>query len=1097
MKKADWRKNISRKQIKLVRFICIFGLITTGIIITVSSFQDKEKVSAHPTDTISLGNEEADNQFELPIDAQQLREQAIEDLGVQYSDYVQGEEVIPILEKDYIKAKGVMEIDDVGVSGQVLSVERTNYGHFFVLYGIGGSNRGGVVNVSVFNSEGEELANLIHGDMENASLRVNTILYNASNNAFLVGVHDGSFFQFRVSDETDDDATITRSMVNTLNDPNDALECLTTIVVDKFSDYDNNVLIAGRINIGTGNGGVVPGRIPVGELDVSGWDNIANPQFNGNVTNTISLENLSNQDVGLIGGNRLYASPISIYRHPDRQNNIFGTFYNEHTINGGVIKKVSFQIFDTDEDIAEEGGMVKRRKYEDFEADGYLVIKELCRNDRVYYLRYMADCTELVEVDMTTYSDEVKKTYPPNTYLNLIDNGNGTLSYYGSTTSLTGEFSSNHYQNEPSFSNYFISGIMNDTSVTRELDVVSLRAIPVTGIINTTHVLSIPSTNTLFVGGSTSDTSDAFVDDLEVYNRDGNNQDGAAPSGNSAFTGILEIKDDYSPIIASGSDSIILDLTDEKIKNPGDSNYRNWSTLDRWLITGSPNGSVTDTEAIKVYDHFDSNDAQIGATPQVREEWLQERINRNPRAPTEVIEWGKLGFNNQEVGPQLVTYFVTDSQSQPTVTSRWVNAKGAQTVTDKDNEYALDAQNFHIPLTDIDTAITDENMFKELAKTLAWSLTDNEENSGEYGNGLDEDGASKNASSVQNKLSTKVAVDNTQLAALQNATEARPYPVDVTYTPDGQDPIINRVWVFVTTTNTVPNTGESPADTNGVVYYGDDYSLPYRLRHNHDLQDVLTNGNVRAYNYYSKDRTSDELTPLPNTTGNQSNWIIHNLDVIHDPSQSGVGNLPMDVQPELSYIWRAESDYYHEQNEETRGSLQVTLTGNVLLLVRQVILDENEELVFPTEGYLKLKTLRFDQGTGSFTEDANQLANVCIPSQKTSDTPRFEIFGYDSDHMLQDDNFKMELILPEFYEYVGYFLTHRHLEDPNDLMGGDHQGKTETDLFRGEVELPKIELDRDGEYFITLYIRPTTAGQSPQPYSWDYKHNDLGEIKTE
>lgn len=170
----------------------------------------------------------------------------------------------------------------------------------------------------------------------------------------------------------------------------------------------------------------------------------------------------------------------------------------------------------------------------------------------------------------------------------------------------------------------------------------------------------------------------------------------------------------------------------------------------------------------------------------------------------------------------------------------------------------------------------------------------------------------------------------------------------------------------------------------------------------------------------------------------------------------------------------------------------------VMLHVRQVVLEPNNQLVNPEEGYLNIKTSIFDSSSHTHIEDTNQLIQTRIPSQGTEEVPEFETFVVSTKHMTnQQDQLKLDLVLPEFYEYLGHFLTPRHFEDPGDPMGADHQDKTENDVSGGNFELPRVALDMEREYFVTLYIKPTTIGQSPQPYSWDYKHNDLGAIKTE
>lgn len=1110
MKRIKFKQKQSRNRNwqKFLGLICILGVVLSSIIFLTRSFQEKEQVSAHPTSIIELGS--GDTKFKVPIDATQLEEQAIEDLAPQFDAYVQGNDRVPVLNKENISAYGSEQARngaDIGVS--VKSIEETENGNYFVLFQISGSGVGGITRTAVYDKEGNELASNSIGTRHNVNLRVGTKIYNRAGNTFLVTTFNNTWFRYTVNDSSNP-VTIDRYQYPSgaiTGNPNTALQIDTHGIIDQFSSYSNDALIIGRSYPGhTSSQGVYKKRISVGAVNTSGWKTTG---FNSNSIYQYTLENLlMYEELGLNesqGSNVCSMSGGEIFKF---NNYMFGPFgyvgYQQ-----GVQKIVqTFQIFDTTINTQERGdinpGManpvLKKRIYQhrtieqiknDIAANNsyyYRVIKSMCDDDYVYFTVENQLETQLVRVDLNTYTDQIVKIYPRNTNINFFENVDGSFSYYGTTTSLTGEFASDYYSANPTVgSHFFISGTANGINgETDDLDIKSLRAFEVNGLISADYALE-GENNNIFVAGVTNDV-DTFPNQKFTIEEDSHGiylNPSGTPSSSCGYIGMLTINDDYAPVIRSDN-SILVDITDQAITNPTSSGYKAWSTLDRWLITGSRNGDVADANAIKVYDHFDNNDSLIGATPQLREEWLQKRINRNPRAPDRAIEWEKLGFNDQESGPQLVTYFVTDSQSQPAVTSRWVNAKGPQTVTDEDNKYALDAQNFHIPLNGINAAIADDNKFKEFAKTLAWSLTNNEASSGEHGNGVDEDGASKDSSSAQDKLSTKVTVDSSQLAALKNATVAKPYPVDVTYKPGDGTEITNRVWVFVTTDNTVPNTETSitPVDTKGVVIYADDYSLPYRMRLDQDLDAVLASGNVKAYNYYAKDRTA-ELAPLPDSTNNQSNWSITDLGSIHDPFSGGTIDLPTTVRPELNYEWSEASDFYHTQGDITKGSLDVTLTGNVLLHVRQVVKEPNNELVVPTEGYVSIHNTLNNNGVP--TLDPKYELQVVITSGKQTDNPNFSDFGLDLEHLTDGlDQVNLTLNIPEFYKYNGYYVSSEKASHSNDSLNAPNN-----------TVLTQNALYDQGEFWITFYIEPNGINNgNPQLYSWDYKKNDLGKIKT-
>nr|WP_207705308.1 DUF11 domain-containing protein [Enterococcus sp. 665A]MBO1343013.1 DUF11 domain-containing protein [Enterococcus sp. 665A] len=193
---------------------------------------------------------------------------------------------------------------------------------------------------------------------------------------------------------------------------------------------------------------------------------------------------------------------------------------------------------------------------------------------------------------------------------------------------------------------------------------------------------------------------------------------------------------------------------------------------------------------------------------------------------------------------------------------------------------------------------------------------------------------------------------------------------------------------------------------------------------------------------------------------------------------------------DLSYQWREDIN----NTEQTLTSNEVeTEICSVLFHIRQVILSESEELVVPTEGYLRIKTYDSDQLTGTTTENTDQLRQVAIPSGTNTDNPPFEMFVVDTKHMGNNlDELNLALILPEYYEQLGYYLTLAQFDN----NGTSHQGRTEADITPSELVLNRDALDDDEEYFITIYLKPKLPQDGPQLYSWDYKRNDLGNINT-
>lgn len=562
-----------------------------------------------------------------------------------------------------------------------------------------------------------------------------------------------------------------------------------------------------------------------------------------------------------------------------------------------------------------------------------------------------------------------------------------------------------------------------------------------------------------------------------------------SPGANMAqhnIFGILEMKQDHKPAMYA-PENILYNIDDRDLDNPSSVNSQyGWSVRDNWLITGKKNGTLTESSSIKVFDVYDT---ELSLNPQPNS-WHYNRLNRNPKAITADMEWAKLGLNESNTGPQLLTYFVTDTQNQVTTRSRWINKTTDQTAMDEDDKYALDALNFHVPLTDIGTTIYDAATFKRFAKTMAWNLTQHGAGDGDQGNGLDEDGTDIN------KLSDKVTINSDQLEALQEATVAKPYPVDVTYKPEAGVTIVNRVWVFVTTKNTVPNSETTPAvgpdDTNGVVYYADDYSMPFRMRHTHTEEDVRTRGNLRVYDYY--DASHERVDELPtivdmSQAAERQKLEIHTIGQVNNAPQPGLLTPPISVV----YKWDLGTDNHHTNGVATNGSLDITLFSDVLLHVRQIIRDPSTEIVVPDEGYLTIRNTL--DSTGSLTDFHAQVA---VDSSKQETMGSFTTFAVETEHLTDAlDQVNLSAVIPEFYQYVGYHLT----DQTSDPGGASHLSTAPVPTpLTGEVALSRSDIDNREEFWLTLYLKPVkdqtgTANKTPQPYSWNYKHNELGEIK--
>lgn len=194
----------------------------------------------------------------------------------------------------------------------------------------------------------------------------------------------------------------------------------------------------------------------------------------------------------------------------------------------------------------------------------------------------------------------------------------------------------------------------------------------------------------------------------------------------------------------------------------------------------------------------------------------------------------------------------------------------------------------------------------------------------------------------------------------------------------------------------------------------------------------------------------------------------------------------------LSYQWN--EDINNDERTLTSNEVETEICS-VLFHIRQVVLSESEELVVPKEGYLNLKSYDGGEHGENYVEMPSETRQVKIPSESNENTPTFETFVVGLNHMAHEsDELSFALVIPEFYEIVGNYLTVPSLGgDPN---GEDHQNLDEGDIYN-DFHFHRDRLLQDEEYFITFYLKPRLPEKGPQPYSWDYKVNDFGVIQTE
>lgn len=1081
---------------KALALVCFVLLMVGSILIGMKLLDDNGRVSAHPTNPITLMDEDGNNVFEVPIDASNLIEPALTSQGSLYADFVQTNSDLPTVIKGAVHTfwseglvvEGASSIRDI--SWAVKDVRLTEKGNYCVLLGASGYNTGGVFAFCIINPLGEIIYKSTRGNLRTVANRLETKFFgDVGGKEFLVGTLGNKFYRYTLSNETSTSVTVDESSVDvdTTNSPNTILGVGYTYVTESSLNNNERSTLSARVYFDSrdqynANASLLF-RVPIATISTDGWIDASTPSFSFNANHEYSLESFIPPEAENTTGN-LYGA-VTPSTSIITNDHVYGNFDYTAGSSGGISMK-TIQVFDKNDTFYENGKPVKRRKvlYENRSTSAQIyLLNELCNEDVIYFVSTEIANSKLIKIDLkgsNAYVIQTLKTYPRNTILNFVENPDDPtqLFYFGSTGSLTGEFYHPVLTGELSGNRYYVQGITD-----RNFDRKSLYAIAMDSDILPDFMKQGDGKALIF--GRTRSVNRAFIDNQYRVGEVGEftEVDSLNPT-NQAFIGSVESQSDFAPIVKAKND-IEVNISHEKIDST-EKNANGWTFLDNWLITGEKNGTLSSPNAVNVYDYMDSRDSNFGQS------WLDKRINRNPKIPTADIDWLRLGFNKAKAGPQQVTYFVTDSQNQTSVKSRWANKKTSQTITDPDNKFALDAQNFHIALDDLESTfnVADaDKVFKKLAKTTAWDLVNHGTGDGDYGEGLDEDGE-------ESKFSGKVTVDTNQLNALKNATVAKPYPVDVTYTTGVSGITIkNRVWVFATTKNTVPNTETNPAvtakDTNGVVYYADDYTIPYRLRKTQTNSIVLTTGNVKVYDYFdASNENSAELPTLADATKN-ANKLVVSLPTIHDALAPGK------VTPSVTYKWDGYLDANHKDGSiagnETIGHLDINLTGNVLFHVRQVVLNESGEIVVPTEGYFDIKNIK--NNGGNPTVDPDYRANLTGKSGLLADEPAFTDIAVDTDQLTDlADQVQMSVVVPEFYNLLGYYQT-TQLADAN---GASHENNSA--YTSGPLQLSKNDLNQGEEFWVTFYIQPNVDGanqpKTPQPYSWDYEKNDLGKIKT-
>ncbi|MBP1044619.1 hypothetical protein I6N95_26770 [Vagococcus sp. BWB3-3] len=1132
------KKKKSNKRRKLA--VLIVGL-TIGLITLLYNNHQKEfnKITAHPTNILKL-DDGLTSEYSVKTDAIQLLEPKLRNQSPLFDDYLQGEEVSPFIEKLHIEGLGSPNVlNKFGVSvpivWTVVGIEKTLSGNFAVLFSPGGVDAGGVVKFSVYNKDGKELATEMFGSMNDAVLRLGSGFYATKDNSYLAYMsgngRQSTYVRFDVNESNPNNILITNTRFNSFDKNIQPILPGETDAGSSSAIRSHGIRqVIGGVGGTTGNAtqlvtgdvyfsspsvrndGTVKGRVPIGEVSVKGWESATSGAY-VNTMRTKYLHSLETDNPDSTPGAN-WTDIKNMYVSPTIGVTSSGYYYGRVDYNSFIAPAsnykyyATFQIFDkTGSGPIQSDGQQLRKKIYSYRdpanvvtttTDPYkiLLLSELTTATKVYFLSNEATGTKLIEVDINNGNpiENVLQVFPKNTVIKISEGTSGDFAFYGTTTDIgsSSAFYSSFYSQHLNSPYYYVQGIMKKTpgsgGAADKFEVVSVKALEIDNIVNPKFIVNVDmpanEKDRFFIGGDTLDHSN-FVDHYQYYDSNFAKGPMATPPTEkhmAAFAGVLAVEDDYAPAL-TGFEDIMVNIKDSSLNQPGVNAY-NWTLMDNWLITGTKNGSLGDSKAIKFTDVKDYENTLIAPTLADRQKYVGMRINRNINNLSADIDWKTLGFDKTYPGPQLVTYFTNDSQNQQTVISRWINKITDRTIIDKD--HYLDVHDFTYKLSDV-ADLSDKELVKKLSRVIAWYVVE------ETNNGVTKKIAYEDENTLTSPPTfdhTNVVFDTAQLNDILNAKKAAPYPLDYTYTGTDEKgnkvELKNRVTVFLTDYTFDDETGHEYDPDRKLAVYADDYSLPLYVAKDETKQKIFDNSNIKVYEF-DKNRNSE-------VDGNGDPITI----TLADKTKLASGDT---LEPVSSYKTALNTANYpgkldmhvyfkgkNSKGEEVdiTSKFVITLIPEVLLHLRQVVLTPHSEIVVPTEGYHGIDNVKLadtsqkaDLHYQTITKSAIESAN---PAFKTIIVP-FEFDYTEPDLTKQYGGITIKPVIPEYYQYDGHVLTYTNIK---------HQS---TSKNNSDVLWPIIDDKDHHEAWVTIYLKPTlAAADHARPYSWDYQNNEFNTV---
>ncbi|WP_099224896.1 WxL domain-containing protein [Listeria costaricensis] len=427
-----------------------------------------------------------------------------------------------------------------------------------------------------------------------------------------------------------------------------------------------------------------------------------------------------------------------------------------------------------------------------------IVQKRLSNGNEYYYLENdpQAGQAFLKKLDMTSGDVTICQTFPFGTNIQIIPQAGADHAYtfYGSIASAEGIFAGYGKARTEGA----ITGMLNQDFSLKNASITN-----VNGSIDQT--ISIPKADgMIFVGGSTTAT------DFSPMPADGWQNQAALSAGRlgNAYFGSMQVVNDYAPAIRVGGPAVI-----------------NKDTVTDWDAA-----LLKDVEVTDVFDLATNRGNHS-------QEWLNGRINRNPLNDQLAYDWAALGLNKEKIGPNRVTYFITDASMQTTASSKIVNVINDSTQTDAENKLAMDGHPFDIDLASAPNLTEEMSKDADHGKLLAWDMAN---------------GTFFKAADIQ--------TDQAELRAIQQAKQGGAFPLTFRVTKEGRS-VTKSILVYVTDEHTVVD------EEHDKILFAGDFSLNYREAFTFSSADVKTYSKAAAYQYSKgeqlpTEKISGDPTPI-------------------------------------------------------------------------------------------------------------------------------------------------------------------------------------------------------------------------------------------